>query len=144
MAKTNFDSVEVDDVALVSPTAVIIKAIEGDLIAGTGTSGGELLALANPEGVPLLILDFIVDITTQATGGATGDFGVAAGATTSGDTLLDGIDIGAAPIVGDNIEDGGTNGGGVRKWAASEFITGTPSATAAGLVGTYKVVYCVQ
>jgi len=120
-----------------------VKVIEGSLIAGTGTSGGELLALANPEGVALILLGLLIDVTTAATGVANADFGVAANATTSGDTLMDGVDIGTAAIFASNYDNPGTNGLFWHQWSASQYVTGTPSATAAGLVGTYQALYIV-
>ena len=104
------------------------------LVAGTTTTGGDVLSLANPEGVDLII-------TTEATGAATADAGVAADGTTSSDTLLDGVNIGAAAGIFDNIDDQGTNGQSVVTWDSDEYITVTPSATAAGLVGYAYVEY---
>lgn len=119
----------------------IVKVAKVALIAGTGTSGGEVLAWANPEGATILVTDFIIDVTTQATGAATADVGIAANGTTSADTLLDGVDIGAAPIVANNIDNKGTNGGRSLKMTSSQYITATPSATAAGLVGFAYIYY---
>lgn len=111
------------------------------LVAGTTTSGGDVLSLANPEGVDLLITRFVLNITTPATGVATADAGVAADGSTSSDTLLDGVDIGSAAGVFDNIDDQGTNGQSVVAWDSGEYITVTPSATAAGLVGYAYIEY---
>ena len=106
------------------------------LTAGTTTAGGDVLALANPEGADLIIPSggFVLDITTAATGAANADAGIAADSTTSADTLIDGMDIGTAAGVFDNADDAGTNGG-PDKWGSTEYITITPSATCAGLVG---------
>jgi hypothetical protein len=106
------------------------------LTAGTTTTGGDVLSLANPEGVDLIIPSggFVLDITTAATGAANADAGIAADGTTSSDTLIDGCDVGTAAAVFDNGVDAGTNGGAV-KWGSSQYITVTPSATCAGLVG---------
>ena len=106
------------------------------LTAGTATTGGTLLNLANPEGADLLITRFLVNVTTPATGAATADFGIAATLTKS-DTLLDGIDIGTAAALFDSAEtaDYGTNGHSSALWPAASYLTGSPGATAAGLVG---------
>lgn len=111
------------------------------LTAGTTTTGGDVLSLANPEGADLIITRFILNITTEATGSATADAGVAADGTTSSDTLLDGVNIGAAAAIFDNIDDQGTNGQSVLLWGSSQYITVTPSASAAGLVGYAYVEY---
>jgi len=116
-------------------------AYRAALVAGTTTTGGDILSVANPEGRDLIITRFIVNVTTAATGAANADFGVAADGTTSSDTLLDGQDIGTAAAIFDNIDDQGTNGQSVLLWASDEYITGTPSATAAGLVGYAYIEY---
>lgn len=111
------------------------------LTAGTTTTGGDVLSLANPEGVDLIITRFILNVTTAATGAANADAGVAADGTTSSDTLLDGVDIGTAAAIFDNFDDQGTNGQSVLLWGSSQYITVTPSATAAGLVGYAYIEY---
>ena len=121
----------------------IVKVAKVALIAGTGTSGGEVLAWANPEGATIIVHRLVLDITTQATGAANGDFGPAANATTSNDTLIDGVDIGTAAILADNYDESGTNGLTSIKLTSSQYITGTPSATAAGLVGNAYIYYAL-
>lgn len=116
-------------------------AYSGSLTAVTGTTAGGILSLLNPEGATLIITRFIIYLTTEATGAATGDFGIAANGTTSSDTLLDGVDLGSAAGIFDNFDDQGTNGQSVLTWGASQYITGTASATLAGLVGTYYIEY---
>lgn len=113
------------------------------LTAGTTTAGGDILGIANPEGADLLITRFIVDVTTKTTGAATADFGIAAAATTSSDTLLDEVNLGAAAAVFDSADatDQGTNGKASRKWGSAQYLTGTPSASAAGLVGYVYIEY---
>lgn len=114
--------------------------LSGSLTAATTTTGGDALNLANPEGAAVLITRFILRITTEATGAATVDAGVAATGT-SADDLLDGQDVGSAAVVLDNIDDQGTNGQSVLEWPSDEYVTVTPSATLAGLVGTYYIEY---
>lgn len=116
-------------------------ALRAALVAGTTTTGGDVLSLANPEGVDLLITKIILNITTPATGAANADAGVAADGSTSSDTLIDGVDIGSAAAVFDNIDDQGTNGQATLIWEDDQYITVTPSATAAGLVGYAYVEY---
>lgn len=115
--------------------------VTGSLIAAITTAGGDALGLANPEGATLYITGLILDITTEATGAATVDAGIAADATTSSDNLLDGANVGAAAIVANSEKHAGTNGMGMVKWGASEYLTITPSASLVGLVGTYHVQY---
>jgi len=114
----------------------------GDLVAATTTTGGDALNLLNPEGADLIITRFIVNVSTEATGAANVDAGVAATLTTN-DELLDGVDVGSAAIIKDNVEEcvDGTVVAAVVAWGADEYLTVTPSATLAGLVGTYYVEY---
>lgn len=122
-----------------------IKVLRAPLVAGTTTAGGDILSVANPEGAACIITRLIVNVTTEATGTPTADFGVAADGTTSSDTLLDGVDIGTAAALFDSGDatDQGTNGKISRNWASDEYVTGTPSATAAGLVGFAYIHYYV-
>ena len=117
-------------------------ALSGALTAATTTAGGDALNLANPEGVDLIITRFIIDVTTEATGAATVDAGVAATGT-SNDELLDGVDVGSAAILDDNINGvvAGEVASAVVEWGSDEYLTVTPSATLAGLVGNYYVEY---
>lgn len=114
----------------------------GSLVAATTFAGGDMLNLANPEGADLLITRFIVNITTPSTGAATIDAGVAATGT-SNDELIDGLDVNAAAILKDNIEEcvDGNVAAAVVEWGADEYLTVTPSASVAGLVGSYYVEY---
>lgn len=113
--------------------------LQGDLTAATTTTGGAVLSLLNPFAARAVVIDFVIDVTTKSTGAATCDFGIGSSASTSYDTLIDGIDVGTAVIIGDNIDNKGSNGVRGLAWASGNYITGTASATLAGLVGTYMV-----
>ena len=117
----------------------------GDLTAATTTTGGDALNLLNPEGADLIITRFVINVTTEATGAANVDAGVAATGT-SNDELLDGVDVGSAAILDDNINGvvAGEVASAVVEWASTEYLTVTPSATLAGLVSTYYVEYIHQ
>lgn len=116
--------------------------VYGNLTAATTFTGGDMLNLLNPEGDDLLITRFIIDVTTPSTGGCTVDAGVAASGT-SNDELLDGVDVNSAAILTDNIAQAiaAAVAAAVVPWGAAEYLTVTPSASAAGLVGTYYVEY---
>lgn len=115
---------------------------------GVATGAGGLLAWQNPEDVAIIVTGIILDITTPATGVATADFGAAASAATSSDTLLDGVDIGTAAGVFDNFENQGTNGKASVRVAenggAADFVTGSASADPAGLVGRAHISYILS
>jgi hypothetical protein len=112
-----------------------------NLAAEAAPANGGMLSIENPEGVDLLIEQVIIDITTEVTGAATADIGVAANGTTSSDTLLDEVDIGSAVGTFNNTDDQGTNGKVVQKWGATQFVTGTASADSTGLVGKAYIRY---
>ena len=111
------------------------------LVAGTTTAGGDVLSVANPEGADLLITRFALNVTTDAAGAANIDAGVAAGATTTSDNLIDGAAMAAGTFDNADADNQGTNGKGVQAWDSDEFITITPDATCAGLVGYAYIEY---
>jgi len=105
-------------------------------------TGGGVLSLANPEGADIIVTRLVLDITTAATGACTVDAGIAAGATTSSDNLIDGLDVNAATGVFDNIEDKGTNGKTRQKWESDQYLTiSMATGAAAGLAGYAYVEY---
>lgn len=111
-------------------------------IAGVAaTTAGALFAWANPENVSIIIDRLEIDITTKSTGASAGDFGVAANATTASDNLIDGYALGGTEKVVNNVDDKGTNGKSVQKMTTSQFVTGTATATTAGLAGFVYVHY---
>lgn len=100
-------------------------------------------AWPNPAGVDIIVLAVIINLTTEATGAATADVGIAANATTASDTIMDGIDIGAAAAVFNSASDAGTNGGMARLMTATQFITVDAVADDTGLVGDMYIVWVV-
>jgi len=101
-----------------------------------------VLSLLNPEGVDLIITRLVLDVTTVATAACTLDAGVAAAATTSNDTLIDGLDVNAATGVFGNIDDQGTNGQSVIRWESDYYLTiSMKTGAAAGLVGNGYIEY---
>ena len=130
--------------AVSAVTYLPVKVAKLTLAAEASPANGGMFSWQNPESVAVLAT-VILDVTTQATGAASADVGSAANATTSADTLLDGIDIGSAAIVGNAFDDEGTNGKGWRRvdanGGANDYITGTASADSSGLVGSAYVIY---
>jgi len=104
------------------------------LSAPSDNTVGGILKLQNPEGDDLIITEFLLDITTEASGAATADIGVDDGGDVSSDSLLDGVDIGTAAGLFATTVDGGTNGG-PAKWPSGYYLVATASADATGLVG---------
>lgn len=110
-------------------------------LAALDTAGG-VLSLANPEGVDLIVTRLILDVTTKSSAACTVDAGIAADGTTSNDTLIDGLDVGTAAILADNIENQGSNGVAAKKWSSSQYLTiSKASGAAAGLVGNAYIEY---
>jgi hypothetical protein len=107
----------------------------------TATTCGALLSWANPENVAIIIDRLEIDITTKSTGAANGSFGVGTGGTTSYANLIDTYALGGAEKVVNNIDDKGTNGKSVQKCAVGSYVTGTGSASTAGLVATAYIHY---
>jgi len=130
------DGTEID-----APTFMLYDVV--DLIAATGTGAGAVLAWQNPTGKAIMVHEPIIDLTTEATGAATVDIGVAADGTTTSDTLFDGLDVGAASGIFVAPAGAGANDAGTRRMTASQYITGTASATLAGLVGKIIIPYYI-
>lgn len=107
----------------------------------SGDGAGGVFSLVNPEGIDLIIKRVILNVTTKSTAGCTVDVGVAA-TSISNDTLLDGLDVGTATGIFDNIENQGTNGDSCIPWPTGYYLTATKATgAAAGLVGNIQVEY---
>lgn len=106
-------------------------------------AAGGVAAIANPEGVEVIVTRVVIDVNTQSTGACTVDAGIAANATTLADTLIDGLSVAAAGTF-DNISDAGTNGKARAAWGASQFLTiSKASGAAAGLAGNVYIEYTI-
>lgn len=113
------------------------------LTAATTTTGGDVVNWT--PGRAAIIYDVILDVTTAATGVATADIGYAATGT-SDDKFIDGVDVGTAAIFTSATKQliaATGNAAGAAKITASQFVTMTPSATVAGIVGTMRILYLV-
>jgi len=111
-------------------------------LAAVDTAGG-VFAWANPEAGDILISRLVIDVTTKSTGASTVDIGTTAtNATTSSDTLIDGLDTGTAAGIFDNITDKGTNGKSRQRLATGKWVTGSvASGASAGIVGYAYIFY---
>jgi hypothetical protein len=118
-----------------------IKVAKIPITGVAATTGGALFSWANPEQGSIIIERFQIDITTASTGAANGSFGVAANGTTSSANLIDTYALASTAKVVDNHVDNSTNGKFVQKMTTSQFVTGTGSATTAGLVGNVYIHY---
>lgn len=109
---------------------------------GHADTGGGVLSWANPEADSILITKIVFDVTTGSTGECTLDVGTTAtSATTSSNTLMDGINVATAGVF-DNITNKGENGTSLQKLAAGKWVTATKaSGSAAGLKGYAYIEY---
>lgn len=114
------------------------------LTATTSTGGGAVASVANPEGADLVITHIALNVKTKSTGAANLDIGVAANGTTSADNLLDGVDVGTAAGVFDNVTNKGTNGKTILAWGKTQYLTVTASASVAGIEGDLIVEYYLR
>ncbi len=112
------------------------------------TAGG-VFAWQNPEDQAILVRRVSIDVTTATAGACTVDAGPAADGTTLNDTAIDGLDVGAAAVLGDNIRTPGTNGLESFRVAANggaaDWITGSvASGASAGIVGRFQIEYTLE
>jgi hypothetical protein len=105
-------------------------------------AGGEIGSLLNPEGVPVIITDVKLLVSTPSTGGANINVGIAANATTSDTDMINALAINGA-ITGKAYH--GMTAlaakGEAQVWGAAEYITATGSADTSGFVGKLFVAY---
>jgi hypothetical protein len=102
-------------------------------------TGGGVLSLANPEGRDVIVTKLVLHVTTPATAACTVDGGIAAGATTSADNLIDGQDVNAAAGAFAEV---GSNGKRAKLWEDDQYLTvSMASGAAAGLAGYAYVEY---
>lgn len=110
--------------------------VEQGALAAVDTAGG-VFSWVNPWSVPVMILGFTLEVTTQSTGACTLDAGVAANATTSDDTLLTGQSVAAAGIFSATAKVRLDEAGGT----ADTVTVSMASGATAGLVGRAYVMY---
>lgn len=116
--------------------------LEIPLTGATLFAGGEIAAVANPEGVPLVIVDVKLYVDTPSTGGANINVGLAANATTSDTDMINGLAINGA-ITGKAYH--GMTAlaakGEAQVWGTTQYITATGSANSTGFAGRLYVQY---
>jgi len=131
---------------LAASDAAGLKVAKGTLTAGNADAFA--FVWENPEASKIIVTRVLINITTAGgTDSSVLDVGVVAGATSTADTLINGLDLNATGIF-DNITDKGINGksrqivdenGGIN-----DYITGKILAQKAdALVGKYYIFYTV-
>jgi hypothetical protein len=105
-------------------------------------AGGEIGAMLNPEGVPLIITDVKIYIDTPSTGAANISVGIAADATTSDTDMINALAINGA-VTG--LAYHGMTALAAKDeaqiWDTDEYITATGSADSSDFVGRLFVQY---
>lgn len=105
-------------------------------------AGGEVAAVANPEGVPLIITDVKIYVDTPSTGAANLSVGLAADATTSDTDMINALAVNGA-ITG--LAYHGMTAlaakGAAQVWGTTQYLTATGSASTVGFVGRLFVQY---
>ena len=111
-----------------------------------GNANAFAFAVQNPEGVDCVVTNVIVDITTAGgTASSVLDVDVVADATSTGDTIIDGLDLNATGVA-DRHDNAGSNGGEPKKWdkngGSNDYVTGKILAqNAASLAGKVIIEY---
>jgi hypothetical protein len=105
-------------------------------------AGGEIAAVANPEGLPLIIEDVKIYVDTPSTGACNINVGLAANATTSDTDMINALAINGA-ITG--LAYHGMTAlaakGAAQVWGTTQYLTATGSADSSGFVGRLYVRY---
>lgn len=120
------------------------KVVKVPLTAGN--TNAFAFAWQNPEATKIMVHKVLIDITTAGgTGSSVLDVGIVADATSTADTLIDGLDLNAAAL-SDNITEKGTNGKSRGKvdelGGTNDYITGKILAqNAASLVANAYIHY---
>lgn len=121
-------------------------ALAIDITGVASTDAGGVGALANPEGVSLLITKATFYFATPSTSAANLGVGIAADATTKATDILNDLDV-------NGVAAGSWYNGHARQntaktaisapavWTTTKYLTFTGSATTAGLTGTLYLEY---
>lgn len=105
-------------------------------------AGGEIAAVANPEGVPLIIVDVKIYVDTPSTGGANILVGLAANATTSDTDMINALAInGAVTGLAYHGMTALAAKGEAQVWGTTQYLTATGSASSVGFAGRLFVQY---
>ena len=108
-----------------------------------GNANAFAFAVQNPEGVDCVVTNVIVDITTTSSTELAVD--VVGSATSTGDGIIDGLDLNSAAM-GDRHANAGSNGGAPVKWdkngGTNDYVTGKILVqNAASLAGKVIIEY---
>lgn len=114
-------------------TSIVAFDLEGTATVADAALG----SYENPGPTAMIVTNAYLYVSAQSTGACLLDIGFSASEDGKNDKLFDGRSVAAAGV----FTPGGTNGGVPRLWSAGEFLTLSPSASSAGLVGRLFVEY---
>lgn len=105
-------------------------------------AGGEIAAIANPEGKPLIITDVKIYVDTPSTGSANLSAGLAANATTSDTDMINALAVnGSLTGLAYHGMTALAAKGAAQVWSTTQYLTVTGSASTVGFVGRLYVAY---
>lgn len=116
--------------------------LEIPLTGNTLFAGGEIAAVANPEGVPLIITDVKIYVDKPSTGAANINVGLAADGVTSDTDMINALAING--VITGKAYHGMTAlaaKGEAQVWSTSQYLTATGSADSSGFKGRLFVNY---
>jgi hypothetical protein len=118
-----------------------MHVVKAALAASDAAAG--VLSLRNMTGRDLFVKTLTLRVTTVAGAACTVDAGIAS-SEASADNLIDGLDVNAAVIDGDNVTNKGTNGKPQGKlWANGDYLTVSKASGATSGLAGQAVVECL-
>lgn len=148
----SFTAAQFNQIMAAFGTVTFDRGVKVTVVSLTGAAihagTGGVVAWQNPEASSILVQRAVLNLTTVASGACTLDIGVTAtSATTSSDTLLDGVDANAAIGVFDSMDaslDTGANAHAQLlasgKWVTIDEKTGDATGLVAKLYIQYVVI----
>lgn len=148
----SFTAAQFNQIMAAFGTVTFDRGVKTAVVSLTGAAihagTGGVVAWQNPEASSILVLRAVLNLTTVATGACTLDVGVTGtSATTTSDTLLDGVDANAAIGVFDSMDpalDSGANAHAQLlasgKWVTIDEKTGDATGLVAKLYVQYVVI----
>ena len=112
--------------------------LQGSLVASDAAGG--IISLQNSFGTNLIVTRMVIYLTATNGETMTIDVGIGSGASTSYNTLIDGLNVNSETGAFDNIKDKGDSGEEIHLWTSAHYITASKATgSAASIAGKYAV-----
>ena len=112
--------------------------LQGSLVASDAAGG--IISLQNSFGTNLIVTRMVIYLTATNGEAMTIDVGIGSGASTSYNTLIDGLNVNSETGAFDNIKDKGDDGEEIHLWTSAHYITASmKTGAAAAIAGKYAV-----